>query len=29
MQTFGAVVPAEKTGNDLVEFIIPLPPGRR
>jgi uncharacterized membrane protein HdeD (DUF308 family) len=28
MQTFGAVVPAGKTGDDFVEFIIPISPRR-
>jgi hypothetical protein len=28
MQTFGAVAPAGKSGEDFVEFIIPMPPQR-
>jgi uncharacterized membrane protein HdeD (DUF308 family) len=28
LQTFGAVMPAGKTGNDDVEFVLPMPPRR-
>jgi uncharacterized membrane protein HdeD (DUF308 family) len=26
LQTFGAVMPAGRTGNDSVEFVVPMPP---
>jgi hypothetical protein len=28
LQTFGAVMPSGKSGDDRVEFVIPMPPRR-